>query len=177
MPMCMTDKCPCCREMKQHLLEKNFSPHCKPCWDRWHHGKRDNDWDPEMAPNHQHSVDQFEGSVVAIVGSRSITSKNDVYQAINAAPFRISKILSGGASGVDTYAEMYAIENGIPIKIFKPDWSLGKKAGPIRNALMLKEAEAVIAIWDGTSKGTESSIKIAKKRHLPMHIVELYGSG
>ena len=73
-----------------------------------------------------------------------------------------SEIVSGGARGVDEYAEAWAKLKGVKSKIFKPDWSLGKSAGAIRNRKIVDYCDQLIAFWDGKSKGTLISIEMAK---------------
>ena len=78
-------------------------------------------------------------------------------------------IVSGGCRGADLLAEDYAKENGYPYYEFVPDWAnLGKKAGPVRNEQMHEfiskfPKRAVIAFWDGKSRGTASNFELAKK--------------
>jgi len=73
------------------------------------------------------------------------------------------KIISGGATGADSLARKYAKLNNIEIKEILPEWSkYGKSAGFKRNIKIWKEANLGIGFWDGKSKGTEHSIKIAK---------------
>jgi hypothetical protein len=102
---------------------------------------------------------------VIIAGSRSITSIN-IQEIVDASDFSISTLISGGAKGIDTIAEEWANAKNIPIIQFLPDWSIGKAAGPARNLQMIRAADAMIAIWDGKSKGTASAIKIAEKHGL-----------
>jgi len=47
---------------------------------------------------------------------------------------------------------------------------LGKAAGFIRNAEMAEYADALIAFWDGRSKGTKHMIDLAKKHGLKVKI-------
>jgi hypothetical protein len=47
----------------------------------------------------------------------------------------------------------------------------GKGAGYIRNATMAKNADAVIAFWDGNSPGTKHMIDIANQKKLPVRII------
>ena len=54
-------------------------------------------------------------------------------------------ILSGHCSGADMMAERYAKENGFALEIFPADWSLGRKAGPLRNKQMVDIADFAIA--------------------------------
>lgn len=83
----------------------------------------------------------------------------------------VTSVVSGGARGVDTLANRRAVEWEVPFTEYPADWyKYGKGAGFLRNIQMLDNCEAVIAIWDGKSKGTAHTIKEAKKRNLPLHI-------
>lgn len=74
------------------------------------------------------------------------------------------EIISGGASGVDTMAALYARENGIILTEFKPDWAkYGKKAGILRNTDIINESTHVLALPTEKSVGTYDSINKAKK--------------
>ncbi len=73
-------------------------------------------------------------------------------------------ILSGHCSGVDAMAEEYAAERGFAVKLYPAEWArYGKAAEPKRNMQMAKDASAVIAFWDGRSKGTKNMIDTATK--------------
>lgn len=86
------------------------------------------------------------------------------------------EIVSGGARGADLLGERYARERGYQCKIFPADWEkYGKAAGFKRNSEMANYAECLIAFWDGTSRGTQHMINMAKKKNLQVKIVE-YGS-
>jgi hypothetical protein len=99
---------------------------------------------------------------VAVIGSRSFTDYERLTQVLSG--MAVTEIISGGAQGADTLAERYATTHGIPTLIFKPDWKkYGRAAGPIRNKDIINNAEVVVAFWDGKSKGTLSSIKLAEK--------------
>ena len=109
-----------------------------------------------------------------IAGSRDITSYSEVEKACFDAPWKITEVISGGARGVDSLGERYAKEHAIPLVIFPADWdNQGNVAGIIRNNRMAKYAEALIAIWDGKSKGTENMISEAGKVGLKIHIRKL----
>jgi hypothetical protein len=107
--------------------------------------------------------------VIAVIGSRSLHI--DVGAFIN-HPGRIGGIVSGGASGIDKMAEKYARENDIPIRVINADWdSIGKRAGYVRNQQVIKSADAVLAIWDGSSKGTAHAIDLARSCGKPIRLV------
>lgn len=82
------------------------------------------------------------------------------------------EIVSGAAKGADRLGEVFAMDNGIDVKRFPADWnSLGRSAGPIRNAKMAEYADACIVFWDGKSRGTEGMIKLAKSKELDTNII------
>jgi len=108
---------------------------------------------------------------VIIAGSRCIGNYETVKQAILDSGYEITEVVSGGARGVDRLGEQYAKEFGITIKQFIPDWDgLGKKAGHVRNREMGDYSDALIALWDGESKGTSGMIDYAMKKNLKVFI-------
>jgi|TARA_R100000501_G_C2627398_1_gene121346 hypothetical protein len=110
---------------------------------------------------------------VAVVGSRHFTDYNKLSSTIQEIlshydfehPQHLKvEFVSGGASGADQLCETYARNNGCSIKIFHANWSLyGKKAGPLRNQEIVNYADIIIAFWDGRSRGTKSTLTIAKQ--------------
>lgn len=108
-----------------------------------------------------------------IAGSRSITYDHIVYIAVELSPFgnKITEVVSGGAHGVDKLGELWAKDSNIPIKQFLPNWTkFGKGAGFARNLEMAMYADALIAIWDGYSKGTGHMIDSARARNLQIYL-------
>jgi hypothetical protein len=91
--------------------------------------------------------------------------------AISRSRFEISEVVSGGARGIDQLGERWARDSGVPIKTFEPNWDkFGRSAGMIRNVEMARYADALIAIWDGKSRGTRHMIEQAKKYGLRLFI-------
>lgn len=82
-------------------------------------------------------------------------------------------IISGTAKGADTLGEKFASEMGYEIERHPADWDkYGKRAGYLRNEEMAKsDADALIAFWDGKSKGTKHMIDIATREGLIIKIV------
>lgn len=81
-------------------------------------------------------------------------------------------IVSGHATGADTLGERYAKECNLPCEIHPADWDrFGKSAGPKRNAEMAEVADALIAFWDGQSRGTANMINLAKTHNLKVAVV------
>jgi len=100
----------------------------------------------------------------AIIGSRSIQDYNYLENILKSLDFKITEIITGGAKGVDTLAEIFSFSNSIPITKILPEWDkYGRGAGLVRNTSIIKESDVVIALWDGKSKGTLDSINKAHK--------------
>jgi hypothetical protein len=107
---------------------------------------------------------------VIIAGSRSICSYDTLLRAIIESNFNITTVVSGGARGVDLLGERWAKENKVPIDRYIPDWSIGKQAGHIRNGVMARNADALIAIWDEISRGTANMIQQAQNNKLQVFV-------
>ena len=106
-----------------------------------------------------------------IAGSRTVTDMAVVEAACNSCPWRITKVVSGCARGVDTLGELWAVAHNVPIERHSADWDRhGKKAGYLRNIKMAECSESLIAVWDGESKGTSHMIVAAQRLGLKIHI-------
>lgn len=85
------------------------------------------------------------------------------------------EVVSGLARGADKLGVWYANERGLRVIPYPADWDThGAAAGPIRNEEMASNAEALIAFWDGISRGTADMIEKARKRGLKVRVVR-YG--
>ena len=83
-------------------------------------------------------------------------------------------VVSGTARGADSLGEKYARERGYAVERFPADWQqYGKTAGPIRNRQMADNADAMIAFWDGQSKGTQNMIMEAPKKGMAVRIYNI----
>lgn len=97
-----------------------------------------------------------------VAGSSNIQNYKVVCEVIKNCGWIPTEIICGLANGVDKLGEQYAIEHKIPVKYFAADWRTnGRSAGVIRNRQMAEYGEALIAIWDGNSRGTDNMIKTA----------------
>lgn len=102
---------------------------------------------------------------VLICGSRDINDPAVILKAVEQSGINPTHIISGGARGVDRLAGEYAALNGIEFTEYLADWNkYGKRAGFIRNYVMVGAADAVIAVWDGRSTGTKHAIDSARSR-------------
>lgn len=111
---------------------------------------------------------------VIIAGSRTITRELIIVDAVHASKFEIIEVVSGGARGVDKLGERYAESLNLPLKRLPANWNkYGLKAGYLRNVEMANYADALIAVWDGKSRGTKMMIDIAKKKGLKVFVYEV----
>ena len=95
-----------------------------------------------------------------IAGSRSITSFD--FSAYVSDDTEL--IITGGAKGVDTLAEAYARERGIPVVTVKPAYEKYGRAAPVvRDKEMVEMADAVLVVWDGVSRGSRHTADHARK--------------
>jgi hypothetical protein len=96
----------------------------------------------------------------------------ELENAIRKSKFKITTVLSGTARGADRLGEQWAEKNGIPVEHYPADWNgpHGKAAGFKRNDLMASKADALIALWDMQSKGTEHMIITAGDHKLKKYI-------
>lgn len=111
---------------------------------------------------------------VIIAGGRTHTQYATVLQAVQESGFKITLIIEGGCSGTDRLARQYADKNSIPYRTLEANWKqYGLNAGPIRNRQMVREADALIALWDGASRGTGNCIKEAQKKGIKVFIFKI----
>jgi predicted Rossmann fold nucleotide-binding protein DprA/Smf involved in DNA uptake len=79
-------------------------------------------------------------------------------------PSEVELIISGGASGVEALAEAYAHAHRITKLILRPHYKRFGKGAPIRrNREMVELADRVVAVWDGSSRGTAGTVAYAHK--------------
>ena len=74
--------------------------------------------------------------------------------------------------------ELWAGDNGIPVKQFRPDWGrFGRAAGIYRNAEMADYADGAIILWDGESRGTLDMIDKMRRAGKPLEVWIQDGEG
>jgi hypothetical protein len=127
------------------------------------------------------------GDKVIIAGSRTITDKDIVWAAITESGLSMDEVVSGMAPGVDTIGKQIGDDLGVPVKPFPAEWNNLKQPGAIiryrkhgkkynanagfyRNEQMAKYATALIAVWDGKSRGTKHMIDMAHQYNLKVYV-------
>lgn len=80
-------------------------------------------------------------------------------------------VVCGMAHGADSLGEKYAKSKGYQVDYYPAQWNLyGKRAGYIRNEQMAKNADALVAFWNGQSRGTKHMIDLAHKYNLKIRV-------
>jgi predicted subunit of tRNA(5-methylaminomethyl-2-thiouridylate) methyltransferase len=84
-------------------------------------------------------------------------------------------VIHGDCRGADKMAGHIAKRLGFAVEVYPADWSLGKKAGPIRNAQMLKDGkpDKVVAFHHDITKsrGTANMVKQAKAAGVTVEVI------
>jgi hypothetical protein len=74
----------------------------------------------------------------------------------------ITRIIHGGAPGADTMAGEWALENDIRCDVYPADWErYGRRAGPLRNKRMLREAKPDLVMAFPGGRGTLDMVRRA----------------
>lgn len=113
---------------------------------------------------------------VAIIGSctwgRRWAEIRERVRALVASLPPDAVVVSGGAMGVDMAAQLAAQKRGLVTDIHLPDWARdGRAAGFIRNKRIVANADRVVAIWNGESKGTMHTVEIARAAGKPVELI------
>lgn len=114
---------------------------------------------------------------VVVAGNRDFEDYDFVARTLDSIlPLKTKKVIivSGTSRGADRLGERYAMERKLSLEKYPADWEhFGKASGPKRNMQMAKIADAVIAFWDGESRGTQSMIECAKDENIPCTVIRI----
>lgn len=98
---------------------------------------------------------------IGVVGARVGRKKVDVFRVLDRFVKAEDIIISGGASGVDTFAEEYALGR-VPFIKFAPDTEHSKTPYEDRNRKIAEECEVLLA-FPTDSGGTWQTIRFAEQ--------------
>lgn len=115
-----------------------------------------------------------------IAGGRDFNDYERLKKVMDNCPYEITEVVCGKARGADSLGEKWALERGIHVKYFVPDWEgRGKRARFARNADMAEYAcengsynGLLVAFWDKNSKGTEHMIDIATMKCMLVKVIK-----
>ena len=112
---------------------------------------------------------------VIIAGSRDFSDYELLESSMDKLLSNINEdivVVCGMARGADSLGERYAISREYEVNYFPAEWSTyGRSAGYKRNVQMAQNADALVAFWDGESRGTKHMIDIAHRYNLKVRVV------
>jgi predicted Rossmann fold nucleotide-binding protein DprA/Smf involved in DNA uptake len=109
---------------------------------------------------------------IAVVGNREGFTYEYVRMILSGQGIgHDDEIVSGGAAGVDSFAEQYAIEKGLNFRLFEPDPSVSSpKCYFDRNKKIVDYADRIIAFNNKDHSGTTNTINYARRVKKPVRI-------
>lgn len=101
---------------------------------------------------------------VLVCGGRDYMDKPFLWNILDGiGPPEVSGVVSGMASGADSFAAEWALRFGFPLYEFPADWRAhGKAAGPIRNQRMIDEGKPDLVIAFPGGRGTADMVRRAR---------------
>jgi hypothetical protein len=88
-------------------------------------------------------------------------------EAVRLLPEPVSGLITGRVRGSPTVAEVWARERSVPVLTYPADWQAhGKRAGVFRNALMVRDADALVVLWNRLSTANRDLAGQAMRRNL-----------
>ena len=108
---------------------------------------------------------------VGIVGSRHFSEPDRVTEYVNGLPPRAS-IITGSASGVDAAATKAARARGLGVQVMPAsfDEMADASRSAARNQRLVDACDVLVAFWDGTSKGTRTTVERALDSGKEVHV-------
>lgn len=124
------------------------------------------------------------GYILGIVGYRYYNDYDEFSESLSIITDEYGypkKVISGGhlsrdkiKQGTDTLAWKWATDNSIPITEHEANWNeYGRAAGPIRNKLIVRDSDILIAFVSPKSKGTLNTIKLANEKGIPVIRIDI----
>lgn len=125
---------------------------------------------------------------IAIVGTRrSAFTREDSYRRARVEEFVRNLpldaiVVSGGAVGVDSWAEQAARKRGLGVLVFCiPAKHMTRQefmaAAFGRSRRIIEHADRVVAFWDGQSGGTRYTIDYAREQGKPVEVIRFEPAG
>lgn len=115
---------------------------------------------------------------LVVAGSRSIKGKEFIHTKLNECNnhIPIDQLVCGGAKGVDLAAVLWAMKESIPYTVYLPNYKMyGKIAPLVRNEKMASYGNALLAIWDGKSRGTIHMVSAMRRLDKPVVLINING--
>lgn len=111
--------------------------------------------------------------IILVCGGRDFLNSGLLNSTLNKlhAETPISVLIEGDADGADRMAGAWAIKHGVQVAKCPANWAkYGRKAGPLRNAMMLKLKPDLVLAFPG-GKGTANMVTQAQIAGIKTHEV------
>ena len=109
---------------------------------------------------------------VAIVGSRAFPDPDKVRHLIRRLPYDTIVVTGDADAGVDVWVREEARALGLVVEVYEADWKThGRRAGFLRNGVVVENSEFMFAFWDEVSPGTADAAYQAQSAGLPVVVV------
>lgn len=110
---------------------------------------------------------------LAIVGTRTPSISYEDWK-VHIDALQPTRIISGGAVGIDSYAKRYAEEHNIPCTEYLPQYELYGRNAPLqRNTQIVDDCQFLIAFPSAESRGTWDSIRKAEKSQKLLKVINI----
>lgn len=115
---------------------------------------------------------------ILIFGSRDWNNYKVILNVMNRlkAKYGDFVLIEGGCKGADLLAKKAAIECNIEYEEYPADWTLGKKAGPLRNQKMIDEGKPDMAVcfhnYIESSRGSKDMRSRLIKYNIPCYVIK-----
>jgi hypothetical protein len=121
---------------------------------------------------------------VLVCGGRDYGNRERLFRVLDealqvaTASGKTFTLVHGGAKGADTLADVWATERKIAdeggmVRVYAADWNThGRKAGPIRNKLMLTESKPHVIVAFKGGRGTAHMMSISREAGTPVLEIE-----
>lgn len=108
---------------------------------------------------------------VLVCGGRDYNDRGRLFSVLDRAHGAnlIECLVHGCARGADSMAETWARERGVPVERYPALWEdHGRRAGPIRNQLMLDDSKPDLVIAFPGGAGTADMVRRANAAGVPV---------
>ena len=89
-----------------------------------------------------------------------------------------ASIITGSASGVDAAATRAAREKGMPVQVLPASFEelSDPSKSAARNQRLVDACDVLVAFWDGSSKGTRTTVERALDSGKEVHVFTVRGN-
>ena len=94
-----------------------------------------------------------------------------IEEVVKNSGLNVATVLSGGERGAGLAVERWAEAKGVELEVYLSDWKRHKyRASHVRNEEMAKDADAMIALWDGKNPTISHLMSLMEAKKKPVYI-------